>query len=615
MVFFLTKGSTMYFRILQAFFLLCLFNLGVLQGSPVVTNVNPVSGNVAGGNLVTITGTGFTGATAVNFGNKVASTFNVLNDSTIQAIAPVNSPGANEIIVTTPSGTSPLNPPADYYTYQGDWIAYVPDFGSNNVIPIDVATQVLGTPILVGSEPNDVAITPNGKIAVVVNSGSDSITLIDVATQATILTVSTGVAFPILAITPNGKMASIVGFSSNSVVFVDLTTFTTTTVPVGSAPTSIAIVPNGNFAYVTNSGSSSLTQINLQTFTTVTIPGPVGSIPSFIAITPDGQSALVTDDATNSVFIFNPITLIFGTQVFGFSLQGSNLFPEIAITPDGTTGWVTNTAINTISSVVGLNTPTPSFGSSITVGSGPNGIAITPDGSQAYVSNADSDNVSIVTFATASSIEKIVGLTPTDPGITPDQAPVAYFNVTPAPFGQPTEFDASASVSPVGSIASYTWNFGDGTPVITTSSPTTSHVYEQSGVFIATLTVTNTAGTSTTQIFTGQVMLRNGGPSAQLNHFVTIPPSTAIGFTGHRCKNKFAAQTEYVSMLSWEPSSDPTVVNYLLFRNGILIAVIPADHPLRFNDHDRFKNKVDIYQLIAVDASGLQSPPSIITVP
>lgn len=64
----------------------------------------------------------------------------------------------------------------------------------------------------------------------------------------------------------------------------------------------------------------------------------------------------------------------------------ADAFPIFAITPDGTTAWVTNTSSNTISSVIGLNTATPSFGSSITVGTSPNGIAITPDGKLAYCS-------------------------------------------------------------------------------------------------------------------------------------------------------------------------------------------------------------------------------------
>ena len=115
-------------------------------------------------------------------------------------------------------------------------------------------------------------------------------------------------------------------------------------------------------------------------------------------------------------------------------MQVSNLLPEIGITPDGTTAWITNTASNTISSVVGLNTPTPTFGSSIVVVNGPNGIAITSDGKQAFVSNATSVK-SVVTFATATVVNIPTGSVLTDPAISPDQAPVAYFTLLVAPAG------------------------------------------------------------------------------------------------------------------------------------------------------------------------------------
>ena len=44
---------------------------------PAVTSLSPTNGNIAGGTLVTITGTGFTGATAVKFGGTAATGFTV----------------------------------------------------------------------------------------------------------------------------------------------------------------------------------------------------------------------------------------------------------------------------------------------------------------------------------------------------------------------------------------------------------------------------------------------------------------------------------------------------------------------------------------------------------
>lgn len=63
---------------------------GISATEPVVTNVSPNTGPYAGGTSVTITGTNFTGATAVSFGGIPAASFTVVNDTTITATTPAH---------------------------------------------------------------------------------------------------------------------------------------------------------------------------------------------------------------------------------------------------------------------------------------------------------------------------------------------------------------------------------------------------------------------------------------------------------------------------------------------------------------------------------------------
>jgi len=82
---------------------------------PSVTGVSPGSGRRVGGTSVTITGTGFPGATAVTFGGTSA-TFTITDATHITATAPAGSVGTVDVEVATPAGTSATTA-ADSYRY------------------------------------------------------------------------------------------------------------------------------------------------------------------------------------------------------------------------------------------------------------------------------------------------------------------------------------------------------------------------------------------------------------------------------------------------------------------------------------------------------------------
>lgn len=83
-------------------------------------------------------------------------------------------------------------------------------------------------------------------------------------------------------------------------------------------------------------------------------------------------------------------------------------------------------------------------------------------------------------------------------------APVASLTASPVrgPAPLTVNFDASKSSDPNvgGSVTSYTFSFGDGTPDVTQSSPTVSHTYNRPASFFATVTVKNAAGTQSVNV-------------------------------------------------------------------------------------------------------------------
>jgi hypothetical protein len=84
--------------------------------APTVTGVSPTSGSAAGGDPVTVTGSGFTGTTGVSFGTATASNLLVASDTQLTVTSPQAAVGTVDVTVTTPAGTSAATS-ADQFTY------------------------------------------------------------------------------------------------------------------------------------------------------------------------------------------------------------------------------------------------------------------------------------------------------------------------------------------------------------------------------------------------------------------------------------------------------------------------------------------------------------------
>jgi hypothetical protein len=87
----------------------------VTSSPPAVTGISPSSGTEAGGTAVQISGSGFSGASAVYFGTAEATKFSVASPGSIIAVTPPGT-GAVDVTVTTPAGTSATGA-ADVFTY------------------------------------------------------------------------------------------------------------------------------------------------------------------------------------------------------------------------------------------------------------------------------------------------------------------------------------------------------------------------------------------------------------------------------------------------------------------------------------------------------------------
>ncbi|HEY6347720.1 MAG TPA: YncE family protein [Bryobacteraceae bacterium] len=187
--------------------------------------------------------------------------------------------------------------------------AYVANFGSDNVSVIDTSNNTVIATVMVGTQPQGIAVTPDGASVYVANCGGD-VWVIDTASNKVATKFLAGACPTGVAITPDGTRAYVTLDNANSVAVIDTSSNTVITkIPVGIAPGGIAITPDGTRVYVANvgTGSSSVSVIDTSSNTvgaTVAL-GNVGSVG--VAITPDGKRAYVTN-ALGSVSVIDTST-------------------------------------------------------------------------------------------------------------------------------------------------------------------------------------------------------------------------------------------------------------------------------------------------------------------
>jgi hypothetical protein len=86
-----------------------------LTPGPSITTVDPTGGPVAGGNRITISGTGFAVGAKIFIGGKAATNIEIVNDTTIKADVPAGEAGAVDVEVVNESGQKGTK--AKGYTY------------------------------------------------------------------------------------------------------------------------------------------------------------------------------------------------------------------------------------------------------------------------------------------------------------------------------------------------------------------------------------------------------------------------------------------------------------------------------------------------------------------
>jgi hypothetical protein len=245
---------------------------------PVITSFTPTT--VSAANVVTITGTGFSGATAVTFGGSPASSFTVVSPTTINAT--VYGGASGNVTVTTPLGTASIGG-LTYITTMSRIISFTPASGPPNTLVTIVGTGFSGaTGVEVGgviaasftvvSADTIQAVVPSGtggQIAVTDTWGtaysSSNFTLTNPV--STITSFSPGSATTNMTVTVTGTHltdATGVSFGGTAASSFSVASDNSLTAVVGSGAT-------GNVVVTTPNGSLTLSGFTFQPYITTPV--------------------------------------------------------------------------------------------------------------------------------------------------------------------------------------------------------------------------------------------------------------------------------------------------------------------------------------------------------
>jgi hypothetical protein len=542
--------------------------------SPTITSFTPTSGKT--GQVVNITGTNFTGATAVSFGVTAASTFTVVSATSINATVGAGASGS--VSVTTASGTGTLAgftylPPPTITSFSptsagtGQTVtitgtnftgATAVSFGGTAVTTFTVVSATSITAVVGAGATGSVSVTTSNGIA---SRAGFTFIAATPAPTITSFTPTSGKTGQVVNITgTNFTGATAVSFGVTAAMTFTVVSATSINATVGSGASGTVSVTTASgtgtragFTYLppptitsfspTSAGTGqtvTLTGTNFTGVTAVSFGGTAAT--AFTVVSATSITAVVGAGATGNVRI---VTANGNTNRAGFTFISSTPPPTISsFSPTsagtGQTVTITGTNFNGSTAVSFGGTPATSF----TVVSATSITAVVGAGATGSLSVTTSNGIGSragFTFITAIPAPTITSFTPTS-GKTGQTVNIIGTNFTGASavsFGgtaattftvvSVTSINATVAAGTSG-VVSVTTASGTGTlagftylppPTITSFSPTSAGTGQ-------TVTITGTN-------FTGVTAVSFGGTAATAFNVVSATSITAVvgaGATG-----------------------------------------------------------------------------------
>jgi YVTN family beta-propeller protein len=247
-----------------------------------------------------------------------------------------------------------------------------PDHSADGIGIVDLTTKKFLRKIPAGTDPEQFAVSPDGKHLYIANEDAGVISVLDTA---------------------DGKVEH--------------------EIPVAEEPEGVAFTPDGKTVYATCETAGDIFVIDaVQNKSTAHFV--VGGRPRNVAFSPDGSRAYIPSESTGIVHVIDTLNQ---KQVQEIQLPTNSRPMCLVMSKDGkqlylSTGWG--------ASICAVDVASIKIVKNIKVGPRPWGFAMSPDGNQLFVANGPSNDISVVDLTAGSQTGVIkVGQSPWGVAIVP----------------------------------------------------------------------------------------------------------------------------------------------------------------------------------------------------
>lgn len=298
---------------------------------------------------------------------------------------------------------------------------YVTNERSGTLSVIDGASAKVVATVALGKRPRGIKLSHDGKYLLVALSGSpiagpgvdesklppadkaaDGIGVVSVATLK-LERVIRGVSDPEqLAVSHDGKHLFIASEDTGTAIVLDAKDGKAiTSIPTGGEPEGVSLSPDGKQVYVTSEADHRISVIDTTSLQVIRRI-EVGQRPRFTAFSADGRQAFVSNENDGSISVIDTKAGVVSATI---KLDGPLTRPVgLVASPDGKRLYV---AAGRSGNLLAIDLASRKVTGQVAVGPRPWGVDRSPDGSLLYTANGSSNDVSIVEAATMKLVAKL----------------------------------------------------------------------------------------------------------------------------------------------------------------------------------------------------------------